>query len=166
MVCYPLQVVNAAVPTVPGHKGRFQTPSHDIFQHLAEIVVFGLAFRFVVDAEVDGQVLPVGVRIVERDQVDALHRTVVLARPEMADKRQILAVRLVQHAVVNAQCAAFQVQQGHGFVIQILAFVAFPLQEAGRAIVGNVHDFRQTAATAVFGFAQQETDVHRQGATG
>lgn len=99
-----------------------------------------------------------GAHLETLDIVDLLDGAVVLARPEIADKTQILAVRLVRHAVVNAQCASFQVQQGRGFVVQILAFVAFPLQEAVRAIVGNVHDFHQTAASAVFGFTQQETD--------
>jgi len=61
--------------------------------------------------------LPVSVRVIQRDEVDALHGTVMLARPEITDKGQILAVRLVQHAVIDAQRAALQVQQGRGFVV-------------------------------------------------
>jgi len=76
---HALQVVHATVPAVTGYESRFQSPDHDVFQHVAKVVVLGFAFRLVVDAEIDGQMLPVGVRIVERDEVDALHGTVVLA---------------------------------------------------------------------------------------
>jgi len=161
-----LQVVHATVPAITGYESGLQSPGEDVFQHVAEVVVLGFAFRLVVDTEIDGQVLPVGVRIVERDEVDALHGTVVFARPEIANEGQILTVRLVQYAVIDAQGAAFQIQEWRGLGVQVLAFVAFPLQETVRAIVRNGHHVCQTATTAIVGFAQQEADVHRQGATG
>jgi len=43
VVLHPLQVVYAAVPTVAGHESGVQPPGQDFFQHLAEIVVLGLA---------------------------------------------------------------------------------------------------------------------------
>jgi len=166
MVFYPFQVVGATVPTVPGHPGGFESPGQHLGEHVLEIIVLGLALGLVIDPEVDGQVLAFGVGIVKRDEVDALDRAVVLAGPEMADKRQILAVRLVQDGVIDAQRAAFQVQVGSGFVEQVPAVVGLPVQETGGTIVGDGHDFPQTAATPVFRFAQQEPDVHRQVATG
>ncbi len=59
----------------------------------------------------------------------------------------------------------FELRQQSG-VAQILVLVAFPLQESVCAIVRNVHHACQTAATAILAVAQQEADVHRQGATG
>ena len=166
MVLYPFQVVGATVPTVPGHPGRFESPGQHLGEHVLEIVVLGLALGFVVDPEINRQILPMDISIVKRDGVDPLDRAVMLARPEMADKRQVLAVRLVQDGIIDAQRAAVQAQVGGGLVEQVLAVIVFPLQKAGGAIVGNGHDFPQTAATPLLGFAQQEPDVHRQGATG
>jgi hypothetical protein len=37
---------------------------------------------------------------------------VMLARPKITDKRQILAVRLVQDTVIDTQHATLQVQEG------------------------------------------------------
>lgn len=78
----------------------------------------------------------------------------MLARLKITDKRQILAVRLVQDAVIDTQHVTLQIQEGRGLIVQIFAIIAFPLQKTGGTIVRDVHDFCQAATTALFGFAQ------------
>ena len=94
------------------------------------------------------------IRIVQSDKVDTLYCSVMFVRPKITDKRQILAVRLVQHTVIDTQRATFQIQESRRLIVQILAVIALPLQKTGGAIVGDAHDFRYTATTDLFGFAQ------------
>ena len=99
MVSDPFQVVHATVPTVPSHHCRLKPPSQHLVQHVLEIIV-------------DGQMLAMDISVIQGDEVDALHRTMMLARPKITDKRQVLAVRLVQDAVIDTQHAILQVQEG------------------------------------------------------
>lgn len=98
--------------------------------------------------------LSMHIRIVQRDKVDALDRTMMLARPKITDKCQILAVWLVQHTVIDTQRATLQIQERRRLLVQILAVIVLPLQKAVGTIVGDAHDFRYTTTTALFGFAQ------------
>ena len=140
VVPHPLQVTQAGVPTVPGHVGGPQPPGQHLLQHLQEEVVLRFARRLVDHAEVDGRLSALPVRVVQRHQVDALHRPVVLARPKIIDQRHVLAVRLVQHGVVHGQRAAFQVEPGLGLVEQVLPAVRLPQQEPVDAVVRHRHD--------------------------
>lgn len=72
------------------------------------------------------------------NEVDTLHRTVMFARPKITDKRQIVAVRLIQYTVIDTQRTTLQIQERRGLIVQILAVIVLPLQKTGGT---DIHDF-------------------------
>jgi hypothetical protein len=111
--------------------------------------------------------LAMDISVIQGDEVDALHRTMMLAGPKITDKRQVLAVRLVQDAVIDTQHATLQVQEGRGFIVQILAIMALPLQKTGGTIVGDVSmTSPKRQQLPCLGSPNKKSDVHRQGTTG
>ena len=61
--------------------------------------------------------LTMDVRIVQRYKIDDLVRTVMLARPKITDKCQILAVWFVHRTVIETQRDTFQVQEKFGLIV-------------------------------------------------
>jgi hypothetical protein len=94
----------------------------------------------------------------------------VLAAPEIAHQLGLafLAVGLVQHGVIHAQHAAFQVQQGARLLKQVPAAEGLAVQKSVGRIMGKLAagHFGQSHATRTLRLGQKESRVMLQSAFG
>jgi hypothetical protein len=56
--------------------------------------------------------LALDICIIQGDEINALDCARVFARPKITHKRPVLTVGFVQYAIIDAQRAAFQIQEG------------------------------------------------------
>lgn len=88
-----LEIGLATVPTVSGDKSRLQTPGQHFDEHLLKIIVFSLVRGFVINSVIDRLVVTMRIGVIQGDQIDPFHYTVMLSRPKIADEGRQLTVR-------------------------------------------------------------------------
>jgi len=99
----PFEVHQAAVPAVKKHIFRLESALLGRVDQVPEMVVLRLAvIRLVIDPVITRQVaLAIGPE--QRQQVDPLDHSMMLARPHVMDKVHLPRVRLVQDGVIQHQ---------------------------------------------------------------
>ena len=132
-----LQRVQTTVPTVTEYIGRLQAAGVRGRHPIAQMFVLGFAAHgLVIHAEVaGGPGLAVGPE--QRNQVDALHHTVMLATPVPRHPLDLTRIGLVQSGVVHHQNPPLAQDQLLGLLPQVGGVAGLALPQAGEGIVGR-----------------------------
>ena len=64
MVFDHLEMIQATVPAIPRHKGRFQTLCQHFHLHFLKIIVFCLVFGFIVNPVIDRLMMALGISVI------------------------------------------------------------------------------------------------------
>jgi hypothetical protein len=132
-----LQALKPGVPTTGGHAGGRTASLVRLLGRRPEVVVLRQSVPpLVEDAIVSGDVA-VAARPQERNQVDAAHHRVVLARPVAHHRLHLLRVGLVQGRVVYDKDALAQADLAFGFTPQRRGVRLQTTRQAGERIMGR-----------------------------
>lgn len=132
-----LQVFEAGVPAIEDHARRRKAPLVRLLEHCLEVVVLRQGVPLLVEDPVVHGDVAVAVRPEQRNQVDAAHHGVVLARPMARHQLDLLRVGLVQGRVVYDKDASGQADLRPGLRPQRLSVRLKAVQQAGECIVGR-----------------------------
>lgn len=79
------EILDATVPAIARYPSGLKPPSQHLGQHVQKIIILGFAFGFVVNPEINWLMLPLGIGVIQRHQINALNRSATLVGPEIAD---------------------------------------------------------------------------------
>jgi hypothetical protein len=83
MVFYRLEIPDTTVSAIARHQTGLKPPSQHLGQHTQKIIIFGFTFGFIVNPEINRLMLPLRIGVIQRNQVNVLNRSVMLAGPEI-----------------------------------------------------------------------------------
>src|SRR2546423_8254369 len=132
-----LEVFQPRIPTIEDHTSRRKAALMGGFDHCLEVVVLRQSVLLLVkDAVINGHVA-VAVRPQKRNQVDAAHHRVVLARPVARHQLDLPRIGLVQSRVVYDKDASAQADLGAGLSPQRRGVRLKAMEQTGESIVGR-----------------------------
>src|SRR5215204_6257946 len=131
-----LQVFEAGVPAIEGHARRLEPAPVRLPDHPLKVIVLRQGVLLLVEDAVIDRHMPVAVCPQQRNQVDAAHHRVVLARPVARHQLDLLGVGLVQSRVVYDQDALAQADLRARFRPQRRGVRLHAMQQTRESVMG------------------------------